>query len=79
MLYYNFLLLLGIVIVIIIIIIIIIVVVIIIIIIIVGYAELHNLYSSQDIIRQVKSNEVGGTCGTHGRGEKSVQGFGGKA
>jgi hypothetical protein len=21
---------------------------------------------------------VGGTCGTHGRGEKSVQGFGGK-
>jgi hypothetical protein len=28
---------------------------------------------------QVKVNEVGGTCGTHGRGEKSVQGFGGKA
>jgi hypothetical protein len=28
---------------------------------------------------QVKANEVGGTCGTHGRGEKSVQGFGGKA
>jgi hypothetical protein len=24
-------------------------------------------------------NEVGRTCGTHGRGEKSVQGFGGKA
>jgi hypothetical protein len=23
-------------------------------------------------------NEVGGACGTHGRGEKSVQGFGGK-
>jgi hypothetical protein len=23
--------------------------------------------------------EVGGACGTHGRGEKSVQGFGGKA
>jgi hypothetical protein len=22
---------------------------------------------------------VSGTCGTHGRGEKSVQGFGGKA
>jgi hypothetical protein len=28
---------------------------------------------------QVKANEVGGACGTHGRGEKSVQGFGGKA
>jgi hypothetical protein len=40
--------------------------------------ELHNLYSSPDI-RQVKANEAGGTCGTHGRGEKSVQGFGGKA
>jgi hypothetical protein len=45
--------------------------------------ELRNLYSSPDIIRQVKSsqvkaNEVGGKCGTHGRGEKSVQGFLGK-
>jgi hypothetical protein len=28
---------------------------------------------------QVKANEVGGACGTHERGEKSVQGFGGKA
>jgi hypothetical protein len=41
--------------------------------------ELHNLYSSPDIIRQVKANEVGGACGTHGRGDKSVQVFGGKA
>jgi hypothetical protein len=42
--------------------------------------ELHNLYSFPDIIRQVKANEVGGACGTHWRGgEKSVQGFGGKA
>jgi hypothetical protein len=41
--------------------------------------ELYNLYSSPDIIRQVKANEVGGACGTHGKGEKSVQGFGGKA
>jgi hypothetical protein len=40
--------------------------------------ELHNLYSSPDIIRQVKENEVGGACGTKGRGEKSVQVFGGK-
>jgi hypothetical protein len=41
--------------------------------------ELHNLYSSPDIIRQVKKNKVGEACGTHGTGEKSVQGFGGKA
>jgi hypothetical protein len=41
--------------------------------------ELHNLYSSPDIIRQVKANEVGWVCGPHGRGEKSVKGFGGKA
>jgi hypothetical protein len=41
--------------------------------------ELHNFYSSLDIIRQVKANEVGGPRGTHGRGEKSVQVFGGKA
>jgi hypothetical protein len=40
--------------------------------------ELHNLYSSPDIIRQVKANGVGRACGTHGRGEKSVQGFDGK-
>jgi hypothetical protein len=41
--------------------------------------ELYNLYSSPNIISQVKANEVGGVCGTHGRAEKSVQGFGGKA
>jgi hypothetical protein len=41
--------------------------------------ELYNLYSSPDIIRQVTANEVGGACSTNGRGEKSVQGFGGKA
>jgi hypothetical protein len=41
--------------------------------------ELNNFYSYPDIIRQVKANGVGGSCGTHGRGEKSVQGFGGKA
>jgi hypothetical protein len=28
---------------------------------------------------QVKENEMVGACGTHGRGEKSVQGFGGKS
>jgi hypothetical protein len=41
--------------------------------------ELHNLYSSPVKSSQVKANEVGGACGTHGRGEKCVQGFGGKA
>jgi hypothetical protein len=41
--------------------------------------ELHNLFSSPDIIKQVKANEVSGACGMYGRGEKSVQGFGGKA
>jgi hypothetical protein len=28
---------------------------------------------------QIKENEVGGACGTHGTGEKRVHGFGGKA
>jgi hypothetical protein len=37
--------------------------------------KLVLLADSPDIISQVKKNEVGGTCGTHGRGEKSVQGF----
>jgi hypothetical protein len=41
--------------------------------------ELHNLYSSPDIIRQDKANEMGGTCGTHGRGEKSVESSSGKS
>jgi hypothetical protein len=35
------------------------------------------MYSSTDIIRHVKANEVGGAFSTHGRGEKNVQGFGG--
>jgi hypothetical protein len=35
--------------------------------------ELHILYSSPNIIRQIKENEVSGTCGTHGRGEECVQ------
>jgi hypothetical protein len=44
--------------------------------------ELHNLYSSPDIIRQIKSRRMrrGRSCGTHGRGDKIVQdqGVGGK-
>jgi hypothetical protein len=35
-------------------------------------------YLQISLASQVKANEVGGACGTHGRGEKSVQGFGGK-
>jgi hypothetical protein len=43
--------------------------------------ELHNLYSSPDIIRQMKSRRMRGgwTRGIHKRGEKYVLGFGGKA
>jgi hypothetical protein len=45
--------------------------------------ELHNLYSSPKIIRQIKSRSMreggGGTCATPGTGEKSVRGFSGKA
>jgi hypothetical protein len=33
----------------------------------------------EEVADQIKENEVGGTCGTHGRGEESVQGFDGKA
>jgi hypothetical protein len=32
-----------------------------------------------EITNQIKENEVGGACGTNGRREKRVQGFGGKA
>jgi hypothetical protein len=39
--------------------------------------ELHNFYSYPDIIRQVKSRRM--RWAWHERGEKSVQGFGGKA
>jgi hypothetical protein len=35
--------------------------------------------NQQFLVLHSKANEVGGACGTHGRGEKSVQGFGGKA
>jgi hypothetical protein len=40
--------------------------------------ELHKMYPSPNIIRQIKSRRMSRACGTHGRGEKSVQGFGGK-
>jgi hypothetical protein len=43
--------------------------------------ELHNLYSSPDIIGQVRSRRMrwAGHVARFGRGEKSAQGFGGKA
>jgi hypothetical protein len=41
--------------------------------------ELHNLYSSPDIIRQIKSRRMRWSGHVARMGEKSVQGFGGKA
>jgi hypothetical protein len=43
--------------------------------------ELHNLYSSPNITRQIKSRIMcgGRTCGTHRRGQECVQDFGRKA
>jgi hypothetical protein len=41
--------------------------------------ELHNLHSSANISRQIKKYEVGEACGLHGRGQRSVHCFGGKA
>jgi hypothetical protein len=37
------------------------------------------LISKYRLADQIKENEVGGTYGTHGRGDESVEGFGGKA
>jgi hypothetical protein len=43
--------------------------------------ELHNLYSSPNIVRviKIKEDEVGGTCGTHGGGVRCLQSFGWEA
>jgi hypothetical protein len=42
--------------------------------------ELHSYADTQiSFGDQIKENEVGGACGTHGRREKIVRGFGGKA
>jgi hypothetical protein len=43
--------------------------------------ELHNLYSSPDIIRQIKSSRIrwAGHVACMEDGEKRVQGFGGRA
>jgi hypothetical protein len=34
--------------------------------------ELYNLYSSPDVIRMVKDNEMGRTCSTHGGKEECI-------
>jgi hypothetical protein len=45
--------------------------------------ELHILYSSPNIIRQIKSRRMRWVwhvaCGMHVRGQRSQQGFGGEA
>jgi hypothetical protein len=41
--------------------------------------ELHNLYSSQNIIRQIKSRRMRWAGHVARMGEECVQGFGGKA
>jgi hypothetical protein len=41
--------------------------------------ELHNLYSSPDIIRQIKSRRMRWAGHEARMGEECVQGFGGKA
>jgi hypothetical protein len=42
--------------------------------------EIHGLYSSPNIIRAIKSRRMRGeTCGTHGGGERCLQGFGWEA
>jgi hypothetical protein len=45
------------------------------------YEELHNLYSSPNIIRQIKSRKMrwAGHMAYMGEDRKRVQGFGGKA
>jgi hypothetical protein len=40
--------------------------------------ELHNLYSSPDIIRQIKSRRIGWAGNVARMGEEGVQGFGGE-
>jgi hypothetical protein len=43
--------------------------------------KLHNLYSSPNIVRVIKSRRLRwiGTCGTHGGGERCLQVFGWEA
>jgi hypothetical protein len=41
--------------------------------------EIHNLYSSQNIIRGQIKDEIRGEYSTHGRDKKCIQNFGRKA
>jgi hypothetical protein len=44
------------------------------------HEELHNLYSSPNIIRMIKSRRMKGrACSKHGRKEKCIQDNGGEA
>ena len=40
--------------------------------------ELNDLYCSLNIVRVIKSREMGAACGTDGGAEKYIQGFGGE-
>ena len=40
--------------------------------------ELHDLYSSPNIIRVSKDDDLGGACGMCGEEVRCVQGFGGE-
>jgi hypothetical protein len=41
--------------------------------------ELHNLYSSSNIIRMIKSRRMSRTCSTNGREDEFIEDIGGKA
>jgi len=38
--------------------------------------ELNDLYSTPSVIWAIQKSDVGGACGTYGRQEKCIQGFG---
>jgi hypothetical protein len=40
--------------------------------------ELYALYSSRNIIRVIKKNEMGRACSTYGEEERCIQGYGGE-
>jgi hypothetical protein len=40
--------------------------------------DTYDLYSSRNIIRVIKKNEMGGVCSTYGREERCMKGFRGE-
>jgi len=40
--------------------------------------ELNDLYSTPSIIWAIKKSDMSGACGTYGRQEECIQGFGGE-